>query len=878
MNEQHSSDCIIEESVAPKAAEWESQLNVFAKYAPISDVVLLLQQLSHTLHSRGMQLHVDVDGVPALSGGASPYVYAHAHEDTVDLASAHKAPRAPDATLAASELDKVQFSARIYYFEETEREAKLTVQRLGKRDSPGSVCVETAPGSAQPGHKYVHTTQKLDFAPGEDEKEVSIKLLGDDCWHATEEFSVRMLNPENVQMSPSLKQVRVKIIDKDTFPTARYADVLMQVGKPGELRINLGEDDGQVSHWKVMFEYFRMNFRNRVVRTGSLKCLLADQIKNCLFVAEVILNMILVDQVLGKYMDMNGVTSNRTALLPELLAIAGALLSFTLLEHFLDYRRCFWKVGGTSRKFLQSNLLRRNLAYTPESRALVPTSALLQACTTASHEVVHKGYLQVFPVLRSIGSLLFLALFQGIQLGVLGLAPIFIFPIAVGIFMSIRDQVTSKTIKRVANEEIEIIDRVTRTCDNMGLLQDYGKRGEGVSKFEETIARFNKAYTQAAAVAVNNKAFLVWIGDVLVAFFIVAGGYHIVLQDTFLSALTNAPTLGAFLAILKIMKTLASAFTSIYSSILLMLESFPSIEQVVTLLNLPIEDHQLLTFSKDLSAASNAAWRQAQKREYSTELKAFLDKKLITRSIDAIPFTFNRVEFRFPATNFQLRLDCEIRQGEMVGIISYKHASGKATVLRLMAGVLIPESGFICIPPHLKVLQVTTNPLFFNKKNLLANLCLSLPREEHAGAVGRVHAILKSLGIEDEIINQVSIDGGPGVWQECLSKQQAQLLSIARALIASPEVLIAHTPLLHFTSTTRLLVQRVLREFVDMRGFMEEDKEFFLRHPRTCVMSFHHIGSSKEMEVLDRLFELKDGSLSPFEPVEQKPRRRLLPI
>ena len=51
-----------------------------------------------------------------------------------------------------------------------------------------------------------------------------------------------------------------------------------------------------------------------------------------------------------------------------------------------------------------------------------------------------------------------------------------------------------------------------------------------------------------------------------------------------------------------------------------------------------------------------------------------------------------------------------------------------------------------------------------------------------------------------------------------LPRSDRALLSLARALIANPEVLVIHTPGIFFGAVRRDLVMRVLREYVDERG------------------------------------------------------------
>ena len=61
-----------------------------------------------------------------------------------------------------------------------------------------------------------------------------------------------------------------------------------------------------------------------------------------------------------------------------------------------------------------------------------------------------------------------------------------------------------------------------------------------------------------------------------------------------------------------------------------------------------------------------------------------------------------------------------IPQGKLVALVGNK-GCGKSTTLKLLASYLLPQSGEVFIPPHLKTTMVFANPLIFNA-NLHENL------------------------------------------------------------------------------------------------------------------------------------------------------------
>merc|ERR1712032_947319 len=242
------------------------------------------------------------------------------------------------------------------------------------------------------------------------------------------------------------------------------------------------------------------------------------------------------------------------------------------------------------------------------------------------------------------------------------------------------------------------------------------------------------------------------------------------------------------------------------------LESWPDLEVIVTLLNLETEDTECMKQAKQFVEIAEGEWSRAQQGGFSDDFNTYLRQRHITRALDTIPLKVQGAAVQYRGLERTIQFNAEFRQGELVGIVS------------------------VFVAPHLRVLHVSAEPLFFNKRSLLENLCAGLPVEEHKASLDRVRRILIDLGLGGDVLKRLQ-DENYAAWREIFSYQQCQLLNLARALIASPEVIIAQTPMLPFHSTTRGLVLSALREFVDYRGFGEDPQRFSMRHPRTCILS-----------------------------------------
>merc|ERR1740138_1894761 len=86
-----------------------------------------------------------------------------------------------------------------------------------------------------------------------------------------------------------------------------------------------------------------------------------------------------------------------------------------------------------------------------------------------------------------------------------------------------------------------------------------------------------------------------------------------------------------------------------------------------------------------------------------------------------------------------------------------------------------------------------------------------------------------------------------------MSGTDLHLLSIARALVMNPEVLVMIKPLGHFNDWLAGRVFALLREFVDKRGVEQPADEFLSRRPRTC---FFTTANTKRWTMVDRVLHV----------------------
>ncbi len=191
---------------------------------------------------------------------------------------------------------------------------------------------------------------------------------------------------------------------------------------------------------------------------------------------------------------------------------------------------------------------------------------------------------------------------------------------------------------------------------------------------------------------------------------------------------------------------------------------------------------------------------------------------------------FEGVSFRYPAppTSEQLplilrELDLTIQQGEMIGLVGPTGA-GKSTVINLLTRFYDPEAGRITFDGKdlrearradlCRQLAVVTQENILWNDTIAANLrmgCLTATDEQIVAAAKDAHA--------HEFINKLpatyeTLVGEHGV---TLSGGQRQRLSIARAIIKDPNILLLDEATNALDAETEALVQGALDRFMENR-------------------------------------------------------------
>ncbi|MEE2855011.1 MAG: ATP-binding cassette domain-containing protein [Actinomycetota bacterium] len=174
-----------------------------------------------------------------------------------------------------------------------------------------------------------------------------------------------------------------------------------------------------------------------------------------------------------------------------------------------------------------------------------------------------------------------------------------------------------------------------------------------------------------------------------------------------------------------------------------------------------------------------------------------------------------------------------VRRGEIVALIG-RSGSGKSTVLRVLAGLSDDHSGHRVVTgaPALAFQE----PRLFPWRDVRTNVGYGLARSRLPRAQVRARA--------DRALADVGLSDHAGAWPLTLSGGQAQRVSLARALVAEPQLLLLDEPFGALDALTRLTMHTLLLDL-------------WRRHRFGVLLITHDVDEA--VALADRVLVLEEG-------------------
>jgi sulfonate transport system ATP-binding protein len=181
-------------------------------------------------------------------------------------------------------------------------------------------------------------------------------------------------------------------------------------------------------------------------------------------------------------------------------------------------------------------------------------------------------------------------------------------------------------------------------------------------------------------------------------------------------------------------------------------------------------------------------------------------------------------------------LDLTIRQGEFVALLGHS-GCGKSTLLKILAGLDSETEGEVTVPERRSV--AFQSPRLMPWLRVWRNVVLGLP-----GSPDRALA--------ERYLAEVGIEEYAGSWPKTLSGGQAQRVSLARALVREPELLLLDEPFGALDALTRGRAQRLVSDLWQRHGcsvllVTHDVEEALLLADRVLVMDGGRIAYEAEV-------------------------------
>jgi sulfonate transport system ATP-binding protein len=216
-----------------------------------------------------------------------------------------------------------------------------------------------------------------------------------------------------------------------------------------------------------------------------------------------------------------------------------------------------------------------------------------------------------------------------------------------------------------------------------------------------------------------------------------------------------------------------------------------------------------------------------------------------------IPLSIRHVTRRFGEKSVLEGIHLEVRAGEFVAIVG-KSGSGKSTLLRLISALDTPDNGEIRIDGSLLNGRNEQARIMFQDARLLP--WRSVLQNVAIGATGdwRKPAL--------EVLAHVGLADRANEYPGVLSGGERQRVSLARALLTRPPLLLLDEPLGALDALTRIEMQRLIERLWLEEGF-------------TAVLITHDV--EEAIALSDRVVLLEQGKIALDVPVElPRPRSR----
>ena len=533
----------------------------------------------------------------------------------------------------------------------------------------------------------------------------------------------------------------------------------------------------------------------------------------------------------------------------EMLMIrAGYFLINFALGHYFNYKfRCL-KLGGKATLDLRTQMINQILQLTPGAQEEFPTGKTAKIMGSQIENALSTTWANVFGLWQSLFQLFIMIGFawylvasnaafigctkretddpcgEGVYRFLTFIPILFI---AIPVIMILFDGVMLKlNIRRSTELNIAAMEKaddwstfVIEAGDLKSLVQTYRQDYQVAMEFKGLHKQFNGANFKANMFEQGTLWKAKWFPLILAAGVMIIAGMEVF----------NGMAIGTFLALFNTANNFGNVIAGIFASLFAMGEGYASIKKIAMLLNAD-------TMRKE---------RHLHAEELAKRIKDFeavngpLDPGMLT--VHGIGYKYNDDGSRTHHPVLPDNLNFTVEPGQMVALTG-SSASGKATLLSLIAGTFIPTKGFSYRPSNWRVRFADGVPLLYDATlmyNLRFGEFVEHPEKE-------IWALCAKLGLSHDLLGDAEFD--VGFMGEKIPYSDRVVVQIARILLSSVDLVLLAGSLDGIGERHMERVIKVLHELIDNRGLPCLESEIgesplALRKVKTVIISskLHHV-------------------------------------
>jgi ABC-type Fe3+/spermidine/putrescine transport system ATPase subunit len=164
------------------------------------------------------------------------------------------------------------------------------------------------------------------------------------------------------------------------------------------------------------------------------------------------------------------------------------------------------------------------------------------------------------------------------------------------------------------------------------------------------------------------------------------------------------------------------------------------------------------------------------------------------------------------------RVSLEIADGELVVLLG-SSGSGKSTILRMIAGLIIPDEGRVFLfDKDITRLPPQKRGMGFVFQNYSIFPHMTVAENVEFGLKIRKASLSKRRSSSEHLLELVGLEGMGGRYPNQLSGGQQQRVALARALAYEPQVLLLDEPFAAVDAKTRIQLRQSLKAIVKKIG------------------------------------------------------------